>query len=102
MKLLSGTHGIGVFLAESLDAARTVLEAMWGLERNLLVQRYVAASAGRDLRLFVVGDRVVAAIRRSAPPGSFRSNLQSKPSPPEGAPPSPSINICRATAAGLR
>jgi len=48
---------------------------MWGIDRNLLVQRYVSASRGRDLRLFVVGDRVVAAIRRHAPPGSFKANL---------------------------
>ncbi|MHC4472255.1 MAG: ATP-grasp domain-containing protein, partial [Planctomycetota bacterium] len=59
----------------SLDAARTVLEAMWGIEKDLLVQRFVSASSGRDLRLFVVGDEVVAAIRRTAPSGSFRSNL---------------------------
>jgi ribosomal protein S6--L-glutamate ligase len=75
LKFPRGTHGVGVFLAESIEGARTVLEAMWGLERNLLVQRYVSSSAGRDIRLFVVGDEVVAAIRRKAPEGSFRSNL---------------------------
>jgi ribosomal protein S6--L-glutamate ligase len=75
LKFTTGTHGVGVFLAESAEAARTILDAMWSIERNLLVQEYVAASAGRDLRLFVVGDRVVAAIRRHAPEGSLRSNL---------------------------
>jgi len=75
LKFPRGTHGVGVFLAETLEGARTVLEAMWGVERNLLVQRYVSASAGRDVRLFVVGDDVVAAIGRRAPEGSFRSNL---------------------------
>ena len=48
---------------------------MWGIEKNLLVQRYVASARGRDLRLFVVGERVVAAIRRTAPEGELRSNL---------------------------
>lgn len=75
MKLLSGTHGVGVFLAESREAARTVLDAMLGIDRNLLVQRYVQSAAGRDLRLLVVGEEVVAAIRREAPPGSFRANI---------------------------
>jgi len=75
LKFLSGTHGTGVFLAESLDAAQTILEAMWGIEKNLLVQRYIRAAAGRDLRLFVIGDEVVATIRRTAPPGSFKANL---------------------------
>ncbi|MEN8150239.1 MAG: RimK family alpha-L-glutamate ligase [Planctomycetota bacterium] len=75
LKFLSGTHGTGVFLAESLDAARTILEAMWGIEKNLLVQGYIETAAGRDLRLFVIGDEVVASIRRTAPPGSFKANL---------------------------
>jgi len=75
LKVLSGTHGTGVFLAESLDAARTILEAMWGIEQNLIVQRYIGAAAGRDLRLFVIGKEVAASIRRTAPPGSFKANL---------------------------
>jgi ribosomal protein S6--L-glutamate ligase len=75
LKFLSGTHGVGVFLAESAEAARTVLEAMWGVEKNLLVQRYVRAAAGRDLRLFVVAGRVVAGMRRIGPEGSLRANL---------------------------
>lgn len=75
LKLLSGTHGVGIILAESLDSARSILESLWGLERDVLVQRFEASAAGRDLRLFVVGSEVVAAIRRRGPPGSFRSNL---------------------------
>lgn len=75
LKFLAGTHGTGVFRADTLDSARTILEAMWGIERNLLVQRYVDSAAGRDLRLFVAGKEVVAAIRRTGPTGSFRSNL---------------------------
>lgn len=75
LKFLVGTHGAGVFLADSLDAARTVLEAMWELDRNLLVQRFVQSAAGRDLRLFVVDGKVVAGIRRIGARGSFRANL---------------------------
>jgi len=50
---------------------------MWGIERNLLVQKYIHSSAGRDLRLFVIAGRVVAAMRRVAPPGAFRAGLHS-------------------------
>jgi ribosomal protein S6--L-glutamate ligase len=75
LKFLAGTHGTGVFKADTLDAARTILEAMWGIEKNLLVQHFVHSAAGRDLRLFVAGGEVVAAIRRTGPAGSFRSNL---------------------------
>ncbi|MCU0727945.1 MAG: RimK family alpha-L-glutamate ligase [Planctomycetes bacterium] len=77
LKFLTGTHGVGVFLAESVDAARTVLDAMWGIERNLLVQKFVKSAAGRDVRLFVVGGEVRAAMRRFAPPGAFRAGLHS-------------------------
>ena len=75
LKFLAGTHGVGVFLAESVEAARTVLEAMWGVEKNLLVQRFVRAAAGRDLRLFVVDGQVVAGMRRIGAEGSLRANL---------------------------
>lgn len=75
LKFLSGTHGVGVFLAESIDAVKTVLEAMWEVDRHLLVQQFVRESAGKDLRLFVVGDDVPAAIRRTASAGSFRANV---------------------------
>ena len=83
LKFLTGTHGVGVFLADSQESARSILEAMWSLEKNLIVQRFIASAAGQDLRLFVVGDRVVAAMRRTAPEGTFRSNLHSggQPSP---------------------
>ncbi len=75
MKFLSGTHGVGVFLVESLESARSLLEALWEMGRNVLVQHYVGGTAGHDLRFLVVGDRVPAAIRRHAPPGTFRANL---------------------------
>jgi len=77
LKFLAGTHGVGVFLADSRESARTILDAMLGIDRPLLVQRFIESSAGSDLRLFVVGDRVVATIRRRAAQGSFRANLHS-------------------------
>ena len=75
LKLLQGTQGVGVMLAESLTAAEAILDAMWGLNQNILVQKFIAESRGRDLRCIVVGDRVVAAMRRVARAGSFRSNI---------------------------
>jgi len=62
-------------LASSLSASRSVIEAFRGLYANFLVQEFVAEAGGADLRCFVVGDRVVAAMRRQAEPGEFRSNL---------------------------
>jgi len=75
LKLLQGTQGVGVMLAESVTAAEAILDAMWGLNQNILVQKFIAESRGRDLRCIVVGDRVVAAMRRVARAGSFRSNI---------------------------
>jgi ribosomal protein S6--L-glutamate ligase len=101
LKFLSGTHGTGVFLAESLDAARTILEAMWGIEKNLLVQRYIGAAAGRDLRLFVIGDEVVATIRRTAPPGSFKANLHQGGRAEVVTPDPASVDLARAAAGAI-
>jgi ribosomal protein S6--L-glutamate ligase len=98
LKFLSGTHGTGVFLAESTDAARTVLTAMWGVEQNLIVQRYVRAAAGRDLRLLVVDGEVVAAIRRTAPPGSFKANLHGGGSAEAVSPPDDAVAVALAAA----
>jgi ribosomal protein S6--L-glutamate ligase len=75
LKLLQGTQGVGVMLAESVTAAEAILDAMWGLNQNILVQKFIAESKGRDLRCIVVGNRVIAAMRRVARAGSFRSNL---------------------------
>ncbi len=75
IKLLEGTQGIGVVLAETKKAAESVIEAFRGLNANILVQEYIKESAGSDVRAFVVGNKVVAAMRRQAPPGEFRSNL---------------------------
>jgi ribosomal protein S6--L-glutamate ligase len=75
IKLLEGTQGIGVVLAETPKAAESVIEAFLGLKANILVQEYIREAEGADLRCFVIGDRVVAAMKRQAKEGEFRSNL---------------------------
>ncbi|SFF57889.1 SSU ribosomal protein S6P modification protein [Fontimonas thermophila] len=75
IKLIEGTQGQGVVLAETDAAASSVIEAFRGLEAYFLVQEFVAEAAGADIRCFVVGDKVVAAMRRVARPGEFRANL---------------------------
>ncbi|RPE80904.1 30S ribosomal protein S6--L-glutamate ligase [Vulcaniibacterium tengchongense] len=75
IKLNEGTQGAGVMLTEKLSASRGVIEALRGLYANFLVQEFVAEAKGADLRCFVVGGKVVAAMKRQAPKGDFRSNL---------------------------
>jgi len=75
IKLVEGAQGNGVMLAEKLAASRGMIEALRGLYANFLVQEFIGEAEGADLRCFVVGDRVVAAMRRQAPEGEFRANL---------------------------
>lgn len=75
VKLLEGTQGIGVVLAETQKAAESVIEAFRGLEANILVQEYIKEAGGSDVRCLVVGGKVIAAMQRQARPGEFRSNL---------------------------
>ncbi len=75
IKLLEGTQGIGVILAPDTKVAEAVIETMQSTKQNVLIQRFVAESKGRDIRAFVIGDRVVAAMRRSARGDEFRSNI---------------------------
>ena len=75
IKLLEGTQGIGVVLAETQKAAESVVEAFMGLDANILVQEYIKEAGGADIRCFVIGDRVVASMKRQAQEGEFRSNL---------------------------
>ena len=75
IKLLEGTQGIGVVLAETQKAAKSVVEAFHGLKANMLIQEYIKESRGADIRALVVGGEVVAAIKRQGPDGDFRSNL---------------------------
>ncbi|RPH28955.1 30S ribosomal protein S6--L-glutamate ligase [Buttiauxella warmboldiae] len=75
VKLVEGTQGIGVVLAETRQAAESVIDAFRGLNAHILVQEYIKEAQGRDIRCLVVGNKVVAAIERQAKPGDFRSNL---------------------------
>ncbi len=75
VKLNEGTQGTGVILTEKASASRGVVEALRGLYANFLVQEFIGEAEGADLRCFVVGNQVVAAMRRTAPEGDFRSNL---------------------------
>jgi ribosomal protein S6--L-glutamate ligase len=75
VKLLQGTQGIGVVLAETTMAASSVIEAFHGLEQNILIQKFIREANGADIRALVVGGKVVAAMRRQALAGEFRSNI---------------------------
>ena len=75
IKLLEGTQGIGVVLAETYQAAKSVIEAFRGLDANILVQEYIKEAGGADLRCFVIGGKVIAAMKRQGVKGEFRSNL---------------------------
>lgn len=75
IKLLEGTQGIGVVLAETQKAAESVIEAFMGLKANIMIQEYIAEAGGADIRCFVLGDKVIASMKRQAAEGEFRSNL---------------------------
>jgi ribosomal protein S6--L-glutamate ligase len=75
VKLLEGTQGLGVVLAETKKAAESVIGAFRQLDANILVQQYIKEAGGADLRAFVVDGRVIAAMKRQGAPGDFRSNL---------------------------
>ncbi len=75
IKLIEGTQGIGVLLAETIKSAEAIIELLQSQKQNVLIQKFVAESKGKDIRAFVVGDRVVAAMRRIAQGQEFRSNV---------------------------
>ncbi|MCB0948048.1 MAG: 30S ribosomal protein S6--L-glutamate ligase, partial [Mycobacterium sp.] len=75
VKLLESTQGKGVVLCETRSAAEAIIEAFRGLKANFLVQEYIKEAGGADVRCFVIGNRVVAAMKRQGKPGEFRSNL---------------------------
>lgn len=75
VKLIEGTQGVGVVLAETKKAAESVIAAFRQLDANILVQEYIKEAKGADIRAFVIGGRVVASMRRQGAPGDFRSNL---------------------------
>ncbi|NVK11265.1 MAG: 30S ribosomal protein S6--L-glutamate ligase [Gammaproteobacteria bacterium] len=75
VKLLEGTQGIGVVLAETNKTAEAIIEAFMGLQTNILVQEFIKEAGGADIRCFVVGGKVIAAMKRQGAEGEFRSNL---------------------------
>lgn len=75
IKLLQGTQGVGVMLVESPSSAESVIDTMSGLQQDVIMQQYIAESRGSDIRAFVIGNQVVAAMRRQARMGEFRSNI---------------------------
>lgn len=75
IKILEGTQGLGVVLAETHQAAKSVIEAFRQLDVNILVQEFIQEAEGTDLRCFVIDNKVVAAMKRQGPAGDFRSNL---------------------------
>ena len=75
LKILEGTQGVGVVLVDSKKAAKSVLDAFYGMDVNLLVQEYIEEASGSDIRVFVVNGEVVAAMKRQGADGDFRSNL---------------------------
>jgi ribosomal protein S6--L-glutamate ligase len=75
LKLMEGTHGVGVMLAETREAVHSIMSSFWELGKNIFLQRFVSESKGKDIRAFVVGGQVVAAMRRTAKFGEFRSNI---------------------------
>lgn len=75
IKLLEGTQGIGVVLAENEKSAESIIQAFKGLKANILVQEFIKEAGGADIRCFVVGNKVVAAMKRQGTEGEFRSNL---------------------------
>jgi len=75
LKLIQGSQGVGVMLAETQPQLEAILDTLWGLGQNILIQEFIAESRGRDIRALVVGGRVVGAMRRIARLGEFRSNI---------------------------
>lgn len=75
VKLLEGTQGVGVILADTVKIAQAIIETLHSTQHNVLIQKFVKESTGRDIRALVVGDRVVAAMRRQASGDEFRSNV---------------------------
>jgi ribosomal protein S6--L-glutamate ligase len=75
IKLLQGTQGMGVVLAETHQAAESVIESFLGLKASVLVQEYIGEAGGADIRCLVIGDRVVASMKRQSKAGEFRSNI---------------------------
>jgi ribosomal protein S6--L-glutamate ligase len=103
IKLLEGTQGVGVILADTVSSATSIIEAFRKANVNILVQEYIKEAAGSDIRVLVVGDEVVAAMQRTGKKGEFRSNLHrgGKAEPIEIAPEEMATALRAARAIGL-
>ncbi len=75
IKLLEGTHGLGVILAESSNTAESIIETFNRLNERIIIQEFIKESKGADVRVFIINGEIVAAMKRTAAPGEFRSNL---------------------------
>jgi ribosomal protein S6--L-glutamate ligase len=75
VKLIEGTQGMGVVLAETPKSAQSVIQAFRGLHANFLVQEFIREAEGTDIRCFVIGEKIAATMARRAPPGEFRANI---------------------------
>jgi ribosomal protein S6--L-glutamate ligase len=75
LKVLQGTQGVGVMLVHTPVSLSSVLDTLRGLDQDVIIQQFIAEGAGRDYRAFVVGNKVIAAMMRTAPEGEFRSNI---------------------------
>lgn len=74
-KLTQGTQGVGVMIAESQKSLESMLETFWAMGQDIIIQEFIKESKGKDIRAFVIGNRIVAAMRREAEFGEFRSNI---------------------------
>src|SRR4029453_5047367 len=75
IKLVQGTQGVGVMIADSRQAVESTMDTLWGLGQNIILQEFIAESRGRDIRAVIIGGELVGAMRRTARAGEFRSNL---------------------------
>lgn len=75
IKLQEGTHGLGVILAESKKSAKSIIDTFYKMDTSILIQKYIEEANGEDIRIFVVGNRVVAGMKRTCEPGEFRANV---------------------------
>lgn len=75
IKLQEGTQGLGVILAETKKSAKSIIDTFYKMDTSILIQKYIEESNGEDIRIFVIGTKVVASMKRSSAPGEFRSNV---------------------------
>lgn len=75
IKLQEGTQGLGVILAESEKSAKSIIDTFYKMDTSILIQKYIEESNGEDIRIFVVGNKIVASMKRTSVPGEFRSNV---------------------------